>query len=835
MEPITESNATIAPKSYDEHFAYFPYPLSGFQKQSIQAIVDGNHVFTAAPTGSGKTVSAEFAIHHFAVNQRRRVIFTSPIKALSNQKYHDFTAQFPTIKIGLATGDIKVNIDADVVIMTTEILHNYLFANRNRAPGAPGVPGLQFDIDIDRELACVIFDEAHYILDKHRGSVWERTIAMLPEQVQLVMLSATFARPERFAQWVYNRHGGARKVVVASTDRRIVPLQHYAYFATTESIFKTIKKDKALCAKIRASTNILLPLKNAAAAFHETTHNTIVGLHSTFEKYNIRVSETHVINSLLTHLKDNEMLPAICFVFSRAHAEKMAAKIHVNLLTDDSKIPYTAARRCETMIRKLPNHAEYTTLADYDTIVKLAEKGIAFHHSGMIAVFREMVEMLITERFVQVLFCTESFSIGLNCPIRTSIFTDIAKFDGDGRRNLHPHEYMQCAGRAGRRGIDTIGHVVHCSNLIREQSIVAYRKLLGGALPSFESSLQIDIATVLGLLRGGAATRRQLAEYFKGTIMAMDMNDSIETERAALCDIHTRIEAKQTIADAAHRAPVAVCTEYVNIVDAARTTSLKGKKKLDARAAAIRAEYPTVETDARIVLELAMLRGDAECLTERIKALENQIYTDIDRIVEFLVTIKMVADDPTTTPTADPTAITLSPSGNIAAVIAETNGLIVSLCMERTDFFKDVTLREVIVWLSMLVGEKSKDTETGRDTKLIPNPEIEPYIYLIRKAQHTLFEISPELADVDYDPSPTLAAAVLRWVDAETAEECRAELQTIDQTAGDFTKLLLKISALAREIAAAAIIAQRPDFAAVLAGVDARILKYIANAQSLYV
>lgn len=187
---------------YGSYFEQFPYPLSPFQKHAIEAIVEGQHVLVTAHTGSGKTLPAEFGIQHF-VGLNKRVIYTSPIKALSNQKYYDFTNKYPHISFGLLTGDIKTNPDADVLIMTTEILMNYLFVCNQQEPtqSNPSTAGLQFNIDIQTELGCVIFDEVHYINDRERGQVWEKTILMLPEHIQMIMLSATIDNPAGFAEW----------------------------------------------------------------------------------------------------------------------------------------------------------------------------------------------------------------------------------------------------------------------------------------------------------------------------------------------------------------------------------------------------------------------------------------------------------------------------------------------------------------------------------------------------------------------------------------------------------------------------------------------------------
>lgn len=227
---------------YDSNFELYPYSLSDFQKYAIEAIVEKQHVLVTAHTGSGKTLPAEFAIQHFA-KQGKKVIYTSPIKALSNQKYYEFTKKFPEISFGLFTGDIKTNPDADVLIMTTEILMNYLFTSTTNADDPDTLNALQFQIDVQNDLGCVVFDEVHYINDADRGQTWEKTILMLPRHIQMVMLSATIDNPQGFAKWCEkdDAEPDAKCVYLASTNHRVVPLSHYGFLTTTEAVYKTIR------------------------------------------------------------------------------------------------------------------------------------------------------------------------------------------------------------------------------------------------------------------------------------------------------------------------------------------------------------------------------------------------------------------------------------------------------------------------------------------------------------------------------------------------------------------------------------------------------------------
>ena len=315
--------------TYIEYFNQFPYELSNFQKYAIESIVEGNHVLVTAHTGSGKTLPAEFAIEYF-VSKGKKVIYTSPIKALSNQKFYEFTKKFPHISFGILTGDIKSNPEADVLIMTTEILQNTLYkknamlstSSSSSPVSAPSLPlTTTFDMDLNNELACVIFDEVHYINDPDRGKVWEETIMMLPRHVQMVMLSATLDKPEKFADWCENRGENQTQeqqthqhklVYLTSTNHRVVPLTHYTFMTTTSAIFKLIK-DKELEKEIKEHTNKIIPIQSASGIFNEQLYHKNKRIMTVFENKNVRVKRMHVLNQVTKYMVENNMLPCLLY------------------------------------------------------------------------------------------------------------------------------------------------------------------------------------------------------------------------------------------------------------------------------------------------------------------------------------------------------------------------------------------------------------------------------------------------------------------------------------------------------------------------------------------
>lgn len=341
---------------YAQYFDKYHFLLSSFQKFAIEAIVEGNHILVTAHTGSGKTLPAEFAIEHFA-SKGKKVIYTSPIKALSNQKFYEFTQKFPNISFGILTGDIKTNPEADVLIMTTEILMNTLYAKNSKddLTGFNKSSSLtMFEMDFDNELACVVFDEIHYINDIDRGRVWEETIMMLPQHIQMVMLSATLDSPEKFALWCETRgqttNTSNKIVYLTTTYERVVPLTHYSFITCTQGIFK-ILKDKQLEMEVMRTTNTLHTIQDSKGNFNDTNYQRIHKTIKLFQDKKHYVKRQHILNTVAKHMVDNHMLPAICFVLSRKALEQCAKEMTTTLLEDDSKVPYIVRRECEQIIQ----------------------------------------------------------------------------------------------------------------------------------------------------------------------------------------------------------------------------------------------------------------------------------------------------------------------------------------------------------------------------------------------------------------------------------------------------------------------------------------------------
>jgi superfamily II RNA helicase len=818
--------------TFSEHFEKFPYPLSAFQKYAIEAIVTGQHVLVTAHTGSGKTLPAEFAIQHF-VGMGKKVIYTSPIKALSNQKYYEFTNKYPNISFGLFTGDIKTNPDADVLIMTTEILMNYLFVQGGDTVVEKSTTTLEFQIDIQNDLGCVIFDEVHYINDASRGQVWEKSILMLPQQVQMVMLSATIDNPGGFAEWCERGSmPDGKQVWLASTNHRVVPLSHYGFLTTTEAIFKAVK-NKDLEKHIRDKTNTLIPLQDHNGGFQESGYRDITKLLTLFENNDIDMKRKHVLNQLSLYLRDHEMLPAIGFVFSRKHVELCAAEITVPLLEDDSKVGYIVRRECEQIVRKFPNYQEYLELPEYNKLVGLLEKGIGIHHSGMIPILREIVELMISKRYIKLLFATESFAIGLDCPIKTAIFTSLTKFDGQGERYLMAHEYTQMAGRAGRRGIDTVGHVVHCNNLFKPPTFMDYKTILGGVPQKLVSKFHISYGLILNLLKNGQIGN--FHEFSEKSMINAEITKSVRGHESAIEKLRESIKKKiDTIS--LSKTPRKICEMFITLETQAKNSVNKKRKDAEKEMQRYKDEYRTILADAILVRELFELEAQEKTDIDSLGYTQNYIKSQTQSVCLIMVHNSFIEQNYDET-------YQMTELGKIASNIAEIHPLPLANLFIKWNYFEKFSAKELVGLFSCFTDVKIP-TDMKSSKPNIQNASLQCAINELIKEYEKYETLEVEMdvrTGISYEDALIfdMVEFSIKWCNCDSETDCKyfiqSDLADKEISIGDFTKAMLKIVTISREWSS--VCEQIGQISALhkLSQIEGLVLKYVTTCQSLYV
>ncbi|KUJ12063.1 antiviral helicase [Mollisia scopiformis] len=451
----------------------WPFELDPFQKVAIASIERSESVLVSAHTSAGKTVVAEYAIAQCLKNNQR-VIYTSPIKALSNQKYREFTAEFGDV--GLMTGDVTINPTATCLVMTTEILRSMLYRGS----------------EIMREVAWVIFDEIHYMRDKTRGVVWEETIILLPDKVRYVFLSATIPNAMQFAEWITKTHQQPCHIVY--TDFRPTPLQHYFFPAGADGIhlivdekgnFREENFQKAMAA-IEEKKGADPADINAKRKGHGKDKKTNKGA----------PNENNDIYKIVRMIMVKHYNPVIVFSFSKRECEAYALQMSSMAFNDESE-KAMVTKVFESAIESLSD--EDKTLPQIQHILPLLRRGIGVHHSGLLPILKETIEILFQENLIKVLFATETFSIGLNMPAKTVVFTSVEKFDGTKTRYLTPSEFVQMSGRAGRRGLDDRGIVIMMINGKMEPQTA--KEIVRGEQDKLNSAFYLGYNMILNLMR----------------------------------------------------------------------------------------------------------------------------------------------------------------------------------------------------------------------------------------------------------------------------------------------------------------------------------------------
>ncbi len=538
----------------------YTFPLDPFQQWAVAAIHRSENVLVTAKTGSGKTLVAEYAIAH-QLAAGRRVFYTTPIKSLSNQKYHDLKHLFPAASVGILTGDIKSNPDAQIVVMTTEILRNLLFkaSTATAALGTAGAVRLE-------GVGAVVFDEVHYINDPDRGHVWEESLILMPPEIRLVLLSATIDQPAAFAEWI----GSIKQVPcwLLATTYRIVPLTHSLWSQGLKETLVLKDRDEA-----PADVGLYrewLRGREARLDAHDDWKKTVAAAKRAGESAGGRDGKVklqsfpHQLNECIATMKARDLLPALFFSFSRKECERFAEKVAGSLLTSSEEADVK-----HILSFHLHRHAEVLQhLPQYHQLVRLLERGIAFHHSGLLPLLKEGVEILFQRGFVKVLFCTESLAIGVNLPARSVVFTGLEKpcgsgggsgGGGGGFRPLRYDEYAQMAGRAGRRGKDVRGHVFY---LPARDPLPAeeLRGVMSGSLPSLQSRIQfhydfvlkaVHLASSAAVVEGGAPLWERLVEKSYWTVQREAILTQLKAEGAAAAQV---LEAQRARITAAQRA-----------------------------------------------------------------------------------------------------------------------------------------------------------------------------------------------------------------------------------------------------------------------------------------
>ena len=466
-QPSTKKMPKVPAKQY-------PFELDTFQQQSVLYLERQESVLVSAHTSAGKTVVAEYAIA-MAKRDGQRVVYTSPLKALSNQKYRELKEEFSDV--GLMTGDTVINPNASCLVMTTEVLRSMLYKGG----------------EVTREVGWVIYDEIHYMRDKERGVVWEESIVLLPDTVKYVFLSATIPNAREFSEWVCKVHNIPCHIVY--TDFRPTPLEHYIYPSGGEGIFLIVDRTSAFKEDNFLKAISIANEKGAEVAQARTAARKASEM-AGGDGSQAKLAQNTDVFKIIKMIVDRNYDPVIVFAFNKGECESFANALHkVDLCDENEKdmidaIYWNAMDALSESDKKLPQVA---------SMPNLLRRGLGVHHSGLLPILKEVIEILFQEGLIKVLFATETMSVGLNMPARTCVFASPRKFDGHGFRWITSGEYTQMSGRAGRRGKDDRGLVV----LMVDEKMDAptAKDMLRGRSDPLDSAFHVSYATLLNLMR----------------------------------------------------------------------------------------------------------------------------------------------------------------------------------------------------------------------------------------------------------------------------------------------------------------------------------------------
>lgn len=821
-------------EEYKNYYKDYSYELHDFQKWCVEGVVTGNHVLISAPTGNGKTFGGEFAINYFH-SKGKKVIYTTPIKALSNEKFYSFTKKYQNISVGILTGDLRFNPDADVLIMTTEILLNKLYQIKSNNPMNSFV---SFDMDIQNELGCVVFDEIHFITDESRGGVWEQSIMLLPKHIQIVGLSATLDNPEKFAGWLETKgdliNKPEKEVYLTQKLLRAVPLIHYTFITVTNSINKCIK-DKATQEEIKCLINKPFVIQDEKNIFNELNYKNMTRMLNLFEKYDIKVKRQFVLNKLAEYLVEKEMLPALCYVFSRKQLEKYAEEITTNLLEFDSKVPYIVDRECEQIVRKLPNYEEYLHLPEYINTVKLLRKGVGVHHAGMIPILREMTELLFSRGFIKILFCTETMSVGINLPVRTTIFTDINKFNGEIIRTLHGHEYTQAAGRSGRLGLDKVGHVIHLNNLFRNVDSINYKKMMEGKPQSLTSKFKISYNLILNLIDIGD---HNLIGFTKRSMINRDIEAQTKELSKKIYMLQNEIETMNNN-QVNLLTPIDIINEYIELQKTIKFSVNKKRKLIERTIQSIKDNYKFIDRDLVSYNKILDLKKELNIAMLEYESTESYFKIGVENVLQLLNEENFI-DSNDSFINNENKEFKLSLLGKIANQIKEIHCLVFAKLYESTPL-KTLSSKQLVSLFSCLTNirvlDEIKNNSPNSDDKMVNNFALKiAELYNLYRDKEIYKNID---IGFDYSLHYELIDYCLEWCECTSESECKLVLQKMalekEIFLGEFVKAILKINNIANEMERVAELVCDMEFLSKLKEIPLLTLKFVATNQSLYV
>ena len=747
------------------------FDLDPFQLEACAALERGDSVLVAAPTGAGKTIVAEFAVYLAMLQPRAKVFYTAPMKALSNQKFQEFVAEYGASEVGLLTGDTNINSGARIVVMTTEVLRNMLYA----------------DSDLLADLAFVVMDEVHYLADRFRGAVWEEVIIHLPQQVRLVSLSATVSNAEEFGDWLQAVRGDTE--VIVSEDRPVPLDQHILMRTKLIDLFDTSTGPSAGGSGVTATHRVnpeLVQMARFGGRSISSRQLKDAGRRRSHggKPDGLKLNRADVIRLL----ESQNLLPAIFFIFSRVGCDQAVAQVlragaRLTTQHEQAEIRTIVEDRCRTLLDE-----DLAVLGYWEWLDGL-ERGVAAHHAGMLPAFKEVVEDLYQRKLVKVVFATETLALGINMPARTVVLEKLEKFNGEARVPITPGEYTQLTGRAGRRGIDVEGHsVIHWQEGLDPQAVAS---LASRRTYPLNSSFRPTYNMAVNLIEQfGRSRTREILEssfaQFQADRAVVDLARKVRTQQESLDGYRTAMECH-----------LGDFIEYSGLrrelTDLERKTQLRGevgsrgeREKRQRQIAAVRkrtTQHPCHsckdrESHARWAERWWKLKKQTDDLTAQIRTRTGAVAKVFDRVTEVLNTLGYLEVD-------QHGVVHLASGGRMLRRIYGERDLLVAECL-RLGLWNELDAPALAAMAASLVYEPRRDEGQLSDRFLPKGP--------FRPALEATTDLWARLDDLERDNklpgsnpvSTGLSLAMNRWAQGTGLYSV---LKDADMAAGDFVRI----------------------------------------------
>lgn len=745
----------------------FSFDLDPFQIAGCHALEEGHGVLVAAPTGAGKTIVGEFAIHLAMLDERQKAFYTTPMKALSNQKYRELVAVYGNDEVGLLTGDTTINGNARIVVMTTEVLRNMLYADSSA---------------ID-DLRYVVMDEVHYLADRFRGAVWEEVIIHLPRSVRMVALSATVSNAEEFGDWLDAVRGDTQVIV---SEHRPVPLeQHVLVRGDLLPLFD----ERAGSAETQVNQELMRVRSFKGHSFENNrrTHAARSRGHRP-NRYEKRPRESRMERidrpEVVQLLNQANLLPAIFFIFSRVGCDAAVEQVRragIRITSDEERKEIRAI--VEERTRSLAD--EDLGVLGYLEWKDNLERGIAAHHAGLLPAFKEVVEELFQRKLVKVVFATETLALGINMPARTVVLEKLEKFNGEARVAITSGEYTQITGRAGRRGIDVEGHAV--VQWSEGMDPVAVAALASRRTYPLNSSFRPTYNMAVNLIdRFGRSRARELLEssfaQFQADRAVSSLADKV---RVAEESLDGYVEAM-----ACDRGDF---REYATMRRELSDLEKKNRGSEGTRAARDRREKriqelrrrlqrhschncPERETHARWAERWAKLKSDVDRQRKHIQSRTGTVARQFDRVLEVLAQLDYIHGEGEQT--------TLTEAGKTMRRIYGERDLLVAESL-RLGLWSSLDAPSLAAMASTLVYEPRRESFGGGERGL-PRGAFREALDQTQRLWAKLDDLEQDHGLAPTEPlAPGLARAVYSWARGATLDRA---LDEAELAAGDFVR-----------------------------------------------